>query len=141
MARDFARAFYKSAQWKHARESYITAHPLCEPCLKSGRVTIGQIVHHIVHLSPENINDHSISLSFDNLETVCRDCHAKEHPEIYGKDSPAEPVRYAFDEDGNLIRPGIGGLVGKQEDEGSSRGPRRGDDGEDGAVPFAAPRP
>ena len=103
MAREFAKAFYGSRAWQDARNAYIRAHPLCERCMEHGRVTPGQIVHHKVHLSPENINDPTIALGFDNLETVCRDCHASEHPEIYGlKD--LEPCRVGFDLQGNVVR-------------------------------------
>lgn len=62
----------------------------------------GEIVHHKVHLTPKNIGDPSVSLSFDNLELVCRDCHAAEHPEIYGGQEKA-PRRVGFDEEGNLV--------------------------------------
>ena len=30
-------------------------------------------------LPPENINNPEIALSWDNLELLCRDCHAKTH--------------------------------------------------------------
>lgn len=103
LAREFARPFYSSRAWKETREAYINAHPLCERCLTFGRMTPGTIVHHIEHLSPENIDNPAISLGFDNLETVCRDCHAKEHPEIYGLDD-LEPCRVGFDVYGNVIR-------------------------------------
>ena len=76
---------------------------LCEPCLAKGIYTPAEIVHHKVHLSPDNIDDPSITLNYGNLERVCRDCHAKAHPEIYG--SEAERImRVGFDEDGNVIR-------------------------------------
>lgn len=39
----------------------------------------GVIVHHKIHLTPENIYDRNIALSWDNLELLCRDCHDKEH--------------------------------------------------------------
>ena len=104
MARDFARAFYKSKAWETAREACIRrARGLCEPCLKAGRVVPGEIVHHKVHLTPDNVNDPRISLDQSNLELVCRDCHAKEHPEIYGKSAQNGP-RVAFDEFGNVVR-------------------------------------
>ena len=103
MAREFARSFYHSSAWKNTRDAYIRAHSLCERCLQRNEVTPGAIVHHIQHLSPDNINDSSITLSWENLETVCRDCHAKEHPEIYGKEELDEPARVGFDENGNLV--------------------------------------
>ena len=103
MARDFATAFYHSPAWKKTRESYMKlGQGLCEPCLRRGRYTQAAIVHHKVHLSPENINDPKITLDYSNLERVCRDCHAKEHPEIYG-DANARAPRWTFDEEGNVV--------------------------------------
>ena len=105
MARDFARSFYKSAAWEAARDACRRrARGLCQRCLARGVVTPGDIVHHKVHLTPENIGDPSVSLSQDNLELLCRDCHAQEHPEVYGRPMPRER-RYSFDADGNVVPP------------------------------------
>lgn len=30
-------------------------------------------------LTPENIGDPAVSLAWDNLELLCRDCHGKAH--------------------------------------------------------------
>lgn len=102
MAREFAKAFYKSKAWKNTRAAYFAfRNGLCEHCLSRGRYTPGEIVHHKIHLTPKNIDNPVITLGFNNLELVCRECHAKEHPEIYGE--RPEP-RVAFDADGNVIR-------------------------------------
>ena len=39
----------------------------------------GYIVHHKVHLTADNIYDPATTISFDNLELLCMDCHNKEH--------------------------------------------------------------
>lgn len=99
MARDFARTFYRSPAWQKCRDGYFKkAGGLCERCLTKGIVRPGEIVHHKIHLTPQNIDNPDITLNWDNLELVCRDCHAEEHPEIYGK----EHDRYAVDDDGNV---------------------------------------
>lgn len=99
-ARDFARAFYHSREWKRTREAYLKhRHGLCERCLSRGYAEKGEIVHHRRHLTPENIGDPSVTLSFDNLELLCRKCHAEEHPEIYGG---RWETRVGFDADGNV---------------------------------------
>ena len=78
--REFARAFYSSQSWRDCRESYARSKRyLCEDCLAKGLYTPGEIVHHIINLTPENINDPNITLNFDNLRLVCRKCHADEH--------------------------------------------------------------
>src|SRR5690606_18047097 len=49
----WAKWFYKSKAWQKTREAYIAArHGLCERCGAGGK-----IVHHRVHLTPENIHD------------------------------------------------------------------------------------
>lgn len=80
MAREFAGKFYGSAAWQNVRDNYVkAAGGLCERCYAKGKIVPGEIVHHKVHLEPENINDPEIALSFDNLELLCRDCHGQEH--------------------------------------------------------------
>lgn len=37
------------------------------------------VVHHKIHLTPHNIDNPSITLSEDNLELLCRECHIKKH--------------------------------------------------------------
>ena len=80
MAKEWAKAFYNSLAWKETRAAYRKrARGLCERCLAKGIITPGEIVHHVQELTPENIKDPSIALSFDNLQLVCRDCHAQIH--------------------------------------------------------------
>lgn len=59
----------------------------------------GEIVHHKTHITPENVGDPSVTLAFDNLELLCRACHADEHPEIYEREGAS---RVVFDEEGNV---------------------------------------
>ena len=80
MAREFAKPFYHSPEWKHCQSEYIKqAHGLCEKCLEKGIITPGVIVHHKIHLTPANICIPEIALNPCNLMLVCRDCHAKLH--------------------------------------------------------------
>ena len=96
MARDFAKDFYRSSAWKACRLAFAKSKAdLCEDCLAKGLYVPGRIVHHKTHLTPQNINDPSITLSWDNLKLVCMDCHAAEH-------SNGER-RYTFDELGNVV--------------------------------------
>lgn len=79
----FAEAFYNSPAWKSARKAYAKSKGnLCERCLAKGLYNPGIIVHHKIHLTPENIGDPSITLNWDNLELLCRDCHGEEHKKI-----------------------------------------------------------
>ena len=94
--KEWAESFYKSPAWKQCRAAYIkSVGGLCERCLKRGLYVSGAIVHHKIHLTPENIGDPTVSCSFDNLELVCRNCHAEEHARL--------KKRYRFDEDGRCM--------------------------------------
>ena len=98
MAREFAKAFYASAAWRSTREAYAkSVGLLCEECKRKGLYNAGVIVHHKTHLTPENINDPSISLSWDNLELLCIDCHNKIH------NAREANERFYFDDDGKII--------------------------------------
>lgn len=80
MAQAFAKAFYQSRRWQQCRDGYAkSVGGLCERCLASGLYTPGEIVHHKVPLTPENIDDPSVALDWSNLELVCRTCHGLEH--------------------------------------------------------------
>ena len=91
----FAQTFYKSRTWQETREAYAKSKGyLCENCLKKGLYNPGVIVHHIIELTPENITDPRITMSFDNLRLVCRKCHAEEH---------AHKRRYLIGTNGEII--------------------------------------
>ena len=75
-----AVSFYGTQAWKQCRASYVKYRKgLCERCLRKGLYKPGEIVHHKTPITPDNISDPTITLSFDNLELLCRDCHADAH--------------------------------------------------------------
>ena len=92
--RDFAKEFYQSKAWRETR-AYIFKRDfgLCVRCGKPG-----EIVHHKRYLTPDNIDDPSVSLNEDNLETLCRECHALEHEGELPTDRAL-----TFDENGDLV--------------------------------------
>lgn len=78
--REFAESFYKSKAWQDCRAAYVKrVGGLCERCLARGMYVPGVIVHHKMHITPNNINDPAVTLNPDNLELLCRDCHGNEH--------------------------------------------------------------
>lgn len=78
--KDYARGFYLSQAWIRTRDAYAkSVGGLCEDCLARGLVVPGEIVHHVTPITPANIKDPDITLSFTNLRLVCRDCHALAH--------------------------------------------------------------
>lgn len=94
MAKDYAVSFYKSKEWIKCRNSFMKSkHHICERC--GG---LAYIVHHKKHITPSNINNPNITLSWDNLQALCLDCHnaVHGHGEAY-----IEGV--SFDSNGDLI--------------------------------------
>lgn len=80
MARDFAKSFYSSRAWTDCRNAYAkSVGGLCERCLAHGIYRPGEIVHHKCYISPDNVNDPTVTLNWENLELLCREHHAEEH--------------------------------------------------------------
>mgnify|MGYP003296315547 CR=1 FL=1 len=103
MAREFAKVFYRSQEWKRCRESYIRKMPrakrgLCEECYKHGKHVLGKELHHKIWLNEKNINNKEITLNHDNLILLCFECHQK----IHGKRK--EYTTYGYDENGNVVK-------------------------------------
>ena len=72
MARDFAKQFYRGKTWRQARALALRRDMYtCQDC--GGRA---REVHHIVELSPDNIDDPAIALGADNLMSLCTACHS-----------------------------------------------------------------
>lgn len=59
--------------WKRIRDSYAASHPLCEECLKQGRYSKTEEIHHKLPLSQGGTHER------DNLMALCKSCHAKIH--------------------------------------------------------------
>lgn len=78
--KEWAVPFYSSLAWKQLRE-YVKKRDkyLCVDCLKKGKLTSAEEVHHVVTLTPENISDPSISLNEELLVSLCRECHQARH--------------------------------------------------------------
>ncbi len=64
------------AEWRTIRSIYVKSHPLCEQCLKNGRIVPTAEVHHIVPLADGGNNDDS------NLMSLCHACHNAIHNEM-----------------------------------------------------------
>lgn len=58
------------SEWRKVRAGYVQLHPLCEECLKHGRLVPVDEVHHILPLANGGTND------FDNLMSLCKSCHS-----------------------------------------------------------------
>lgn len=95
MAKDYARNFYNGRQWEQTQAAYMSSkNYICERCGDMARV-----VHHIKHITPKNIHDVNITLSWSNLMCLCHSCHQAIHGNMR---ITAEGLR--FDDKGNLIQ-------------------------------------
>ena len=98
MAQEWAKQFYSSKVWQDCRNDYARQRRhLCERCLLRGQIVPGEIVHHRTPLTPETINDPAVTLAFDNLELLCRDCHAEQHK------AASKGRRFVIDDFGKVI--------------------------------------
>ena len=97
MAKKFSKKLYNSKEWRNIKTFVLNRDLyICQVCGKPNSKT----VHHIVELTPANINSPTITLNADNLITLCEECHRCVHGDYtYNK----EEVRYLFDTDGNII--------------------------------------
>jgi len=94
--KEYAEQFYSSKAWQRTRKAYAKSKQnLCEICLSKGIIKPGVIVHHKVHLSPDNISDPSVTLCWENLQLVCREHHAEIHD--------SRKRRYKIDDYGRVI--------------------------------------
>ena len=95
------KAFYHSAAWKNTRRNYKqSVGGLCERCLAKGMIVPADIVHHKIPLTDENVKDLSISLSWDNLQALCRQCHAEVHDDMYAQRTGR---RYKINNNGQVV--------------------------------------
>lgn len=94
-------AFYNSMAWKTTSRAYRqSVGGLCERCMSKGLVNPAEVIHHKIPLTDRNISDLSISLSWDNLQALCRQCHADAHEEMY---RARTKKRYTIAKDGRVI--------------------------------------
>ena len=84
--------FYKTDDWEELRdEVFRDAHYECQHCLKKGKYTRAEMVHHInevrkrpdLALTREYI-DPITKEARANLVALCNSCHELEHPDRFG---------------------------------------------------------
>lgn len=89
-------SIYHTGAWRRLRRYYYTLrHGICERCGKPG-----DIVHHKIPITEDNIHLPEITLSETNLELLCHSCHNNEHKVT--EQSVRNDV--TFDDAGNLIQ-------------------------------------
>ena len=100
LVKDYAEWFYKSRQWKENRTAFLKSKfHICERC--HNRDGVGNIAHHKIHITPDNIFDENITMNWDNLECLCQTCHNKEHHKV---EESVTAEGLMFDIYGQLVR-------------------------------------
>lgn len=82
--RELRRMAYNTTEWKKIRQTYLQKHPICEECLKEGRVNAGTIesplnVHHRKSPFINGTINYDLLYDDNNLETICAYHHGLEH--------------------------------------------------------------
>ena len=100
MARPEMKPFYSSREWQMARkQALLRDHFSCQLC--GARA---EEVHHLIELDETNVNDRSISLNLENLQSLCHDCHTKITMQEHRGTQPDSGNEYFFDENGMIQR-------------------------------------
>jgi len=87
--------FYGTKEWvKLARYIRIKYYYTCQVCGRRG-----VYVHHIIHITNDNLNDPNITLNENNLTLLCLDCHNDIH---MGTSAVRKDLK--FDGKGNLVK-------------------------------------
>ena len=76
------QAIYNTGRWRDLRTYMVQKYPLCQNCLKAGKYTPTQEVHHIKSpFVPGLTEEEKYKRAYDenNLLCLCRECHIKEH--------------------------------------------------------------
>lgn len=80
------RKIYKSTRWRKLRELKIAQQPLCEMCLKEGKTTIAEDVHHIESfmLTDDHMRRMALAYDYENLMSICKMHHQMIHNKSNG---------------------------------------------------------
>ena len=70
---------YNNRRWRKVRDTYFIQHPLCEECLKKGKVTPAEDVHHLKSPFINGEINYTLLLDSNNLESLCKECHSAIH--------------------------------------------------------------
>lgn len=84
---------YNNTAWRKMRDTYMKEHPICEECLKKGKVTPAEDIHHRKSPFRGGEVNYGLLLDYDNLMALCKDCHGEIHAKQQGHISPEEIIK------------------------------------------------
>lgn len=91
--RKLRKEAYNNKVWRKMRDTYMKEHPICEECLKQGKVTAAEDVHHKKSPFRNGVINYGLLFDYDNLMSLCKECHGKIHAEQQGHISPEEVIK------------------------------------------------
>ena len=98
--REEQTSFYSSVAWQNLREAVKKERGgLCERCRKKGIFKAADLIHHIIAVTPDNINDPAITLNPKNLMALCTECHEEIHDQDRRRHDPPAGSRKRWDVD------------------------------------------
>ena len=59
------------ARWRKARTAFLQRNPLCNECMKRGKITPATVVDHII----PHRGDRKLFWDESNWQPLCKDCH------------------------------------------------------------------
>lgn len=93
---------YQNTTWRKLRDTYMKQHPICEECLKSGKITPATDIHHKKSPFRGGEVNYMLLWDYDNLQALCKECHGRLHAEQQGHISPEDILKQLdalFDQD------------------------------------------
>jgi len=75
---------YNTSRWRKLRDAKLLEQPLCEVCLAKGIIKPAEDVHHLdSFMNYEGLKRLEKAYNYNNLQSVCKECHQKEHNTPY----------------------------------------------------------
>jgi 5-methylcytosine-specific restriction protein A len=83
------QSYYQTRQWKRLRHLKFAANPVCELCEEKGLTRQTEEIHHV---NPIDIDrpDPSLIFDYDNLMSLCNECHSRLHQIMRSRMNPVE---------------------------------------------------
>lgn len=82
--REERQKIYQSTKWKELRLAKLMQQPLCELCLAKGIINAAEDIHHIdSFMNYTGTKRLAKAFDFNNLMSICKECHAKKHYKNY----------------------------------------------------------
>lgn len=100
--RKLRQTAYQNTAWRKMRDTYLKEHPICEECLKKGKVTPATDVHHVRSPFQKGTINYALLMDYDNLMSLCKECHGEIHAAQQGHISAEEVLKQLdalFDQD------------------------------------------